>query len=136
MKVKRLDHLVLTVDDIKRAADFYHKVLGMEIIKYGKDDRTALVFGHQKINLHQSGREHEPKAYRVTPGSADLCFITDVPLHKVVKHLNDCSVPILEGPVARIGALGPLNSVYFRDPDRNLVEIANYKDAGLNNTGS
>ncbi len=90
--------------------------------------RKALAFGNQKINLHQQGREFEPKAKQPTPGSADLCFITDVPLLQVIEHLKTCEVEIIEGPVARTGANGPITSVYFRDPDGNLIEVSNYKN--------
>ena len=88
--------------------------------------RRALAFGSQKINLHLAGREFEPKAQRPTPGSADFCLVTTVPLDEVMAHLQACGVAILEGPVARTGATGPIRSVYFRDPDDNLVEVSNY----------
>jgi len=124
MKTDSLDHLVLTVKDIKTTCAFYSRVLGMEIVKFGPD-RTALSFGSQKINLHQQGNEFEPKAQQPTPGSADLCFITSVPLAEVVNHLSSCKVAVIEGPVQRTGAAGPILSVYFRDPDMNLIELSN-----------
>lgn len=124
MKIECLDHLVLTVKDIETASSFYSTVLGIETITFG-NERTALVFGAQKINLHQLGNEFEPKAQRPTPGSADLCFITAVPLSGVVRHLAACKVAVIEGPVQRTGATGPILSVYFRDPDMNLIEISN-----------
>jgi catechol 2,3-dioxygenase-like lactoylglutathione lyase family enzyme len=127
MKIDRLDHLVLTVKNIAATCEFYSKVLGMEAINFG-DNRKALAFGSQKINLHEAGRELEPKAHRPTPGSADLCFITPVPLKEVVDRLGRCGAKIIEGPVKRTGALGPIESVYLRDPDGNLVEISNYPD--------
>jgi catechol 2,3-dioxygenase-like lactoylglutathione lyase family enzyme len=99
----------------------------MEIVSFGMG-RKALQFGQQKINLHEAGKEFEPKAYKPTPGSADVCFITNVPIAQVIEHLHACKVPIQEGPVMRTGALGPIESVYIRDPDANLIEISNYKE--------
>lgn len=125
MKIDRLDHLVLTVKNVTRTCEFYSKVLGMEIVTFG-EGRKALAFGAQKINLHESGKEFEPKAHRPTPGSADLCFITSIPLPKVIEHLHYCGVEIIEGPVKRTGAVGQMLSVYFRDPDMNLIEVSNY----------
>lgn len=125
MKVQRLDHLVLTVKDIARACDFYSEVLGMKVETF-RQGRKALAFGNQKINLHKAGREFEPKAAIPLPGSADLCFITDIPLNQVIRHLENHEVPLLEGPVERTGAEGPITSVYIRDPDENLIEISNY----------
>ncbi|MCB1954633.1 MAG: VOC family protein [Rhodocyclaceae bacterium] len=122
--VDRLDHLVLTVADIERSCAWYATVLGFSVVRFG-EGRTALAFGRQKINLHQSGREFEPKAARPTAGSADLCFIADTPLEAVVEHLAGCGVAIEAGPVARTGATGPIRSVYVRDPDANLIEISN-----------
>ena len=126
MKITHLDHLVLTVKSIETTCAFYSQVLGMEIVTFGQN-RKALAFGSQKINLHEHGREFEPKAERPTPGSADLCFITPTPMAEVITHLQACGVALLEGPVERIGAVGPMTSVYFRDPDLNLIEIANYE---------
>jgi len=127
VKIDALDHLVLTVDDIEATCAFYTRVLGMREISFG-EGRRALAFGTQKINLHRHGREFEPKAEHPTPGSADLCFITATPLDRVVAHLGACGVAVLDGPVARTGARGPIRSVYFRDPDRNLIEVSNYLD--------
>jgi catechol 2,3-dioxygenase-like lactoylglutathione lyase family enzyme len=124
MKIDSLDHLVMTVKDIEVASDFYSRVLGMEILTFG-GGRKALSFGSQKINVHQHGSEFEPKAQHPTPGSADLCFITSVPLSEVVTHLSSCKVGIIEGPIQRTGATGPILSVYFRDPDMNLIEVSN-----------
>jgi catechol 2,3-dioxygenase-like lactoylglutathione lyase family enzyme len=124
MTVHALDHLVLTVRDIAATCHWYESVLGMSVVTFGAG-RTALAFGTQKINLHEAGSELEPKAAHPTPGSADLCFLTEMPLTEVVAHLKTCGVPIIEGPVARTGATGPLLSVYVRDPDANLLEIAN-----------
>lgn len=100
----------------------------MEVEKFA-EGRTALRFGRQKINLHEAGKEFEPKAEKPTPGSGDFCLIADVPLERVVEHLNSCGVEILEGPVSRTGAVGTIESVYFRDPDGNLVEVSNYADS-------
>jgi catechol 2,3-dioxygenase-like lactoylglutathione lyase family enzyme len=125
MRIDRLDHLVLTVADIDTTVDFYTRILGMTKATFGAD-RVALVFGQTKINLHRAGHEFEPKAHRPTPGSADLCFITTEPLDGVIEDLTGHGVLIEEGPVDRTGAVGPIRSVYLRDPDRNLVEISNY----------
>jgi catechol 2,3-dioxygenase-like lactoylglutathione lyase family enzyme len=128
MKIDSLDHLVLTVKDVDVTASFYSRVLGMDVITFA-GGRKALSFGTQKINLHQHRKEFEPKALRPTPGSADLCFITSVPLPEVVHHLSLCDVAVIEGPVRRTGATGPILSVYFRDPDRNLIEVSNRAQA-------
>jgi catechol 2,3-dioxygenase-like lactoylglutathione lyase family enzyme len=128
MQILRLDHIVLTVTDIEATCRFYQQVLGMEVVMFA-GGRNALSFAQQKINLHQQGKEFEPKAFSPTPGSADICLIAATPLSEVIDHLRLCGVPILEGPVARTGAIGPITSVYFRDPDNNLIEVANYGDA-------
>jgi catechol 2,3-dioxygenase-like lactoylglutathione lyase family enzyme len=125
MKIDRLDHLVLTVKNVATTCEFYSNVLGMDVVTFG-ENRKALVFGRQKINLHESGREFEPKAHHPTPGSEDLCFITDTPLKEVIEHLHHYSVEIIEGPVKRTGSVGQILSVYFRDPDMNLIELSNY----------
>ena len=125
MYIERLDHLVLTVRDIAATCQFYSQVCGMEVVTFA-GDRKALHFGSQKINLHQAGHEFEPKADHPLPGSADLCFITNAPITEVVAHLKVRGVPLVEGPVQRTGALGEMESVYVRDPDGNLVEIAKY----------
>jgi len=127
MQIDHIDHLVLTVRDIKATCAFYSRVLGMQVLTF-EEGRKALAFGAQKINLHQAGREFEPKALRPTPGSGDLCFITNVPLAEVIAHVQACGVPIEEGPVRRAGATGPIESIYIRDPDGNLVEVANYRE--------
>ena len=126
MKITHLDHLVLTVKSIEATCAFYSQVLGMEVVIFGQS-RKALAFGSQKINLHEQSREFEPKAERPTAGSADLCFITETPMAEVMAHLQACGVVPLEGPVERTGAVGPMTSVYFRDPDLNLIEISNYE---------
>ncbi len=124
MKLDSLDHLVLTVKDMDTTVDFYQRVLGMSVITFG-EGRKALAFGTQKINLHQQGKEFEPKAERPTPGSADLCFLTSVPLDTVAAHFAACNIAILEGPIRRTGATGPIMSLYIRDPDSNLIEVSN-----------
>lgn len=130
MQIDHLDHLVLTVKSIAATCEFYATALGMQVVSFG-EDRKALVFGSQKINLHELGKEFEPKAHRPTPGSADLCFITTSPLTEVMQHLRDSGVAILEGPVQRTGAMGRIESVYFRDPDLNLIEVSNYPERAL-----
>ncbi|XP_035264031.1 glyoxalase domain-containing protein 5 isoform X1 [Anguilla anguilla] len=125
VRISKLDHLVLTVKSVPDTLAFYSKVLGMEIVTF-KGNRKALGFGQQKFNLHQLGQEFEPKAQRPTPGSADLCLITDTPLLKVAEHLQACGVVVEEGPVERTGAEGSITSLYFRDPDDNLIEVSNY----------
>ncbi len=124
VRIDHLDHLVLTVASIDESCDFYARVLGMGVETFG-EGRKALTFGNQKINLHRAGHEFEPKAERPTPGSADLCFISTTPLDDVIAHLQAEGVAIEEGPVPRTGATGPILSVYFRDPDQNLIEISN-----------
>jgi catechol 2,3-dioxygenase-like lactoylglutathione lyase family enzyme len=125
MNISRIDHFVLTVHDIDATCKFYSEILGMRGVTFG-NGRKALVFGEQKINLHQSGNEFEPKALHPTPGSADVCFITETPIMKVVEHLQNKGAFIFEGPVERTGAVGRIMSVYLRDPDQNLIEISNY----------
>ncbi|MEZ5656994.1 MAG: VOC family protein [Burkholderiaceae bacterium] len=125
-RIDRLDHLVLTVASIDDTVRFYERVLGMQAQTFGAG-RTALAFGRQKINLHQVGREFEPKAERPTAGSGDLCLIANAGMAEIVAHLRAEGVEILEGPVMRTGALGPIESVYFRDPDLNLIEVSVYE---------
>ena len=125
MHISHIDHIVLTVSDIKSTLDFYHRILGMEVETFA-EGRIALTFGSQKINLHQHGKEFEPKAESPAPGSQDLCFITETPLDEAIAHVRDQGVEVIEGPVARSGAQGPIVSFYFRDPDLNLIEVANY----------
>jgi len=125
MKIERIDHLVLTVQNIKASCAFYTKVLGMKAVAF-QDGRKAVVFGNQKINFHESGKEFDPKALRPTAGAADLCFVARDSLMKIMSHLDLCGVKIIEGPVERTGAMGPVTSIYIRDPDQNLIEIAVY----------
>lgn len=126
MRVSRLDHLVLTVASIDATVSFYTRILGMTPVTFGAG-RTALTFGTSKINLHEAGREFEPKALRPTPGSADLCFIVEDDIRELVAELAEAGVEIEEGPVERTGATGPILSCYLRDPDQNLIELSNYQ---------
>jgi catechol 2,3-dioxygenase-like lactoylglutathione lyase family enzyme len=124
MEISKLDHFVLTVKDIGKTVLFYEFVMGMKKEVFGQG-RVALKYGDQKINLHEFGKELEPKANKPTPGSADLCFISTTPLEKAMLHAVSCGVEIIAGPVERKGANGPIRSFYFRDPDQNLIEVAN-----------
>ncbi len=124
ININRLDHLVLTVKDINKTVEFY-SILGMSKEVF-KKTRIALKFGNQKINLHQLGKEFEPKALNIETGSADLCFIIDEDLNQVIEYLNINNIKIEEGIVSRTGANGPINSIYLRDPDSNLIELSNY----------
>ncbi len=121
--ITSLDHLVLTVRDLDATLRFYVDGLGMRLVSFD-EGRQALHFGTQKINLHVAGREFEPKAATPTPGSADLCFLVDEALEVLAQRLPALGYPIIEGPVERTGATGPLVSIYLRDPDGNLVELA------------
>ena len=125
MRVERLDHFVLTVRDLDATVRFYERVLGMRQETFGAG-RRALHFGQSKINLHAAAAPIAPHAAHPVPGSADLCFVVATPIPGVVEHLRACKVTIEAGPVARTGALGPIDSVYFRDPDGNLIELSNY----------
>jgi catechol 2,3-dioxygenase-like lactoylglutathione lyase family enzyme len=121
--IDHLDHLVLTCIDIDATKRFYSDVMQMELQTFG-EGRYALRFGNQKINLHERGREFEPKAHLPVPGALDLCFIAGVPLDDVIAHLKQRGWPIVEGPVERTGATQKIRSVYVRDPDLNLIEIS------------
>jgi catechol 2,3-dioxygenase-like lactoylglutathione lyase family enzyme len=124
--IDRIDHFVLTVRDIDATVSFYERALGMRLVTFGAG-RKALAFGRQKINLHEAGREFEPKARVPMPGSADFCLVTERPLEEVERHLAACGIPIELGPVPKSGATGPMRSLYIRDPDGNLVEISKYE---------
>ena len=125
MNIVSIDHIVLTVRNIANTVEFYESVLGMSQEIYD-DGRIALKFGNQKINLHEYGKEIEPKASQPIPGSEDLCFITDTKIEVAMESVKSKEIYILEGPVKRTGATGSIISFYFRDPDGNLIEIANY----------
>lgn len=127
MNIERIDHIVLTVGDVDASVAFYQRVLGMQPVTFG-NGRRALCFGQQKINLHPANAPLEPHADRPVPGSADLCLVTDTPTDAVVAELAQAGVTVEEGPVPRTGALGPIISVYFRDPDGNLIEVSRYID--------
>ncbi|MEP3349142.1 MAG: VOC family protein [Marinomonas sp.] len=126
--ISHFDHIVLTVANIDRAVSFYETVLKMEAITFG-DGRKAVKFGQQKINLQLLGEELRNHAME---GSGDLCLITDWAMDDVIAHLKECDVSILEGPVAKSGAQGPIESVYFNDPDNNLIEVSVYLDSTEN----
>ena len=128
MHVDAIDHLVLTVSSIERTCAFYERVLGMKPVSFG-ESRKAIAFGSQKINLHLAGHEFAPRAQHPVPGSADVCFITSLPLDECIAHVKAQGVDILEGPVNRTGATSRLRSFYFRDPDLNLIEVANRVDS-------
>ena len=121
--IDHLDHLVLTTIDLTACKDFYTRVMGMRLETFGSG-RIAFRFGQQKINVHERGREFEPKAHLPVPGALDLCFIASISLDAVIAHLQTQAWPIIEGPVLRTGATGPIRSVYVRDPDLNLIEIS------------
>ena len=123
--IDRLDHLVLTVKDIQATREFYEDILGMEMRSFGSN-RFALHFGNQKLNLHEANNPIDPNVRHATPGSADLCLITETPLAEVISILESKQIPIIAGPGERTGAIGVLLSIYVYDPDDNLIEIANY----------
>ncbi len=124
--VDRLDHVVITCRDVEITSSWYQRVLGMDREEYGRNRRCALRFGGQKINLRPELADGWSTAEAVTTGCQDLCFVTAVQAEDVIEHLQSCGVTIIEGPVARLGALGPINSVYCHDPDGNLIELACY----------
>ena len=127
--IDRIDHIVLTTRDKAACIRFYTEILGMKLVSFRTptEERLALSFGKQKINLHEWGREFEPKAHVAVPGSQDLCFISSVSLDEVQSRLQKHNVKILQGPVDKTGATGPIRSVYVRDPDLNLIEISVYR---------
>ena len=131
--VDRLDHLVITCNDVETSANWYQRVLGMEMDSFGPQNRTALRFGGQKINLRprEATQEDWFTGKDAVPGGNDLCFIVTMPADDVVAHLKECGMTVELGPVEKAGALGTINSVYCRDPDGNLIEIASYGDASL-----
>jgi catechol 2,3-dioxygenase-like lactoylglutathione lyase family enzyme len=128
--VDRIDHIVLTVADVQKTCDFYSRVLGMEVQSFVPPQdgvpRVSLHFGLNKINLHKAGSEFKPHARAPSSGTGDFCMITTTPIEQAADHLCSCGVTIEEGPVKRLGAKGPMMSIYFRDPDGNLLELSNY----------
>lgn len=124
MNIETIDHIVLTVKDVDETCRFYSEILAMKVVTFG-EGRKALTFGNQKFNLHEAGKEINPKSTHPTPGSVDICLLTKTPIEEVVQLLNEQSVSVEVGPVRRTGANGPIKSVYLRDPDGNLIEIAN-----------
>ncbi len=126
----RIDHVVLNCRDVEATAAWYRRVLGMVREEFGPDRRVALTFGHQKLNLRPTGAPGWETGAVDAPGSLDLCFVTNTPLQAAAEHLRACDIAITEGPVSRIGALGPMTSIYCRDLDGNLVEIASYAVGG------
>ncbi|OGA71296.1 MAG: lactoylglutathione lyase [Betaproteobacteria bacterium RIFCSPLOWO2_12_FULL_65_14] len=126
--IDHIDHIVLTTRDKDACIWFYTEVLGMKLERFRTptEERLALKFGSQKINLHEWGREFTPRAHVAAPGTLDLCFIASVPLERVLERLGEFKIPLVEGPVTKTGAAGPIRSVYVRDPDLNLVEISVY----------
>lgn len=130
IRIKNLDHLVITASDLQATIDFYTTVLGMEHVAFG-DNLHAVHFGNQKFNIHDASTDVSPKALNIIPGSEDFCLLSETEISLVIQHLRMCGVTIEEGPVKRSGAAGTLESVYFRDPDGNLVEVSNVIDQAL-----
>jgi catechol 2,3-dioxygenase-like lactoylglutathione lyase family enzyme len=124
--IDHIDHIVLTTRDRQGCVRFYTEVLGMKLVSFKTptEERLALSFGNQKINVHEWGKEFTPRAHVAAPGTLDLCFIAAVPLEEVMNRLARMGIPILDGPVMKTGATGPIRSVYVRDPDLNLIEIS------------
>lgn len=122
-----IDHIVITTRDIKACTHFYTHVLGMKLHQFG-ENRIAFTFGQQKINVHEYGKEIDPKAHLPVPGSLDICLISSYPVEKIKAHLEQSDVELVEGPVTRTGACGPITSFYIRDPDLNLIEISRYQN--------
>jgi catechol 2,3-dioxygenase-like lactoylglutathione lyase family enzyme len=123
----RLDHVVINCRDVDSTSAWYERVLGMTREKFGPEQRTCLKFGNQKFNVRPTGALNWTTADSDRPGSLDMCFVTSVPMNEVIEHLQACGVTITKGPVPQIGAIGALMSVYFRDPDNNLLEIGSYE---------
>ena len=124
-EIRSIDHFVLTVASIDATVDFYARALGFGVEVFGPQRRTALTFGDQKINLHEVGRELEPRALVATAGSGDFCLLTDTPVDQIAAHLTAEGIEVIEGPAPKTGATGPILSIYFRDPDGNLIEVSN-----------
>lgn len=128
--ISHIDHLVVTVTSLEATCSFYQRILGFER-KDVPGRPTSLSFGNCKLSVHEVGRTFEPKAYAPTPGSADFCLVTKEDLGSIIKRLRAEQVPVEEGPVKRNGARGEMMSIYFRDPDQNLIEISQYHDAEM-----
>lgn len=126
LTVDRIDHVVMNCRDVEATVAWYQRVLGMEREEFGKDRHIALKFGRQKFNVRSTGRVDWWSVENDAPGALDLCFITTQSPDSVVAHLKTCGVEIARGPAQQTGALGPMTSVYFYDPDRNLIEVASY----------
>jgi len=126
VRIERFDHIVLTVKDIDKTVRFYTEVLGMKMITFG-ENRKALTFGNQKINLHEKGKEFEPKAKVPTCGSADICFISNTRIETIKNEVEAKGIEIIKGIISRTGAIGKIRSIYLRDLDENLIEISNYE---------
>jgi len=126
VRIERFDHIVLTVKDIDKTVRFYTEVLGMKMITFG-ENRKALTFGNQKINLHEKGKEFEPKAKVPTCGSADICFISNTRIETIKNEVEAKGIEIIKGIISRTGAIGKIRSIYLRDPNENLIEISNYE---------
>lgn len=127
MEPTGIDHFVLTVSDVERTCEFYERVLDCEVVTFGAG-RKALRFGDQKVNLHPAGWDHEPKADRPATGAGDFCVLVGTSIEEVASELRQEGVELVEGPVEKTGTRGPIDSVYFRDPDGNLVEVAKYRE--------
>lgn len=127
MKITAIDHIVMTVQDLQKTIDFYTHILGMQEITFGSG-RKALLFGQQKINLHQKGNEILPNAHHADVGTIDICLLTSTPLEQVLQELAEQNVNVEEGIVERTGAVGAIRSIYLRDPDGNLIEISQYDE--------
>ena len=123
--IRSIDHFVLTVASIEATCAFYKRALGFGVEVFGPQQRTALTFGSQKINLHEVGKEFTPCARVATAGSGDFCLLADTPVDRIAAHLRAEGINVEEGPVPKTGATGPITSIYFRDPDGNLVEVSN-----------
>lgn len=133
MQYTGIDHLVLTVSDIDTTCAFYGDLLGATVISFGSEQRTALQFGEQKINLHEADSEFDPHARSPTPGSGDFCLVSELGVEEIADNLDDHGVEIVHGPVEKHGARGTMQSVYVRDPDGNLVELASYDSSSEGN---
>lgn len=123
--IDHIDHIVLTTKDVDKTIEFYRNILGFQLYTYGEDERKALIFGDYKLNIHSLDQIYEPKAGIPTPGALDICLISKTPLKEIIAYLNELNVPIESGPRRRIGATKLILSIYIRDPDGNLIEIAN-----------